>query len=477
MGYLYNMKVTISESQFIRMVNNSKGWGLIGINEGKTINTPEYIKQHSEDLEKKYLGTIDGEPVVPEYTVVDKLGVKDENGKKNQDYKWLNTYNKTLGNKIINKKFFDVGKTSPGVRITPKEKEIKSNEYSLKYLGKGFDINGNYISGLEVKDVLKQNKNDYNWLNDYNKTLLNKINDYNGVNNIKYTPEQKKEESNKLELKYLGTVNGIPPLSGYTVVDELTARTKEGEGNKDYKWLSNYDILLRDKIMDYYRTIPEKKIKFPIKPYTPEQKKEESNKIFQKYQKNKGSYINKTEYKWLYVHNPKLLEKIQLEFKKDYPEKWKESQGEKMIREILTEMKFTNLDKEHVYDDCKGSISCRKYRFDVYLPYTEDNEKIYEIITKNENGVLPKTGILFEFDGIGHFKSIEYWGGDMGLLERINNDVSKNEYTSDKNIKLIRIPPYTSSNKEIMKRQIIDALNNPNQLVLTGDYPKLGWNK
>ena len=148
-----------------------------------------------------------------------------------------------------------------------------------------------------------------------------------------------------------------------------------------------------------------------------------------------------------------------------------------MIREILTEMKFTNLDKEHVYDDCKGSISCRKYRFDVYLPYTEDNEKIYEIITKNENGVLPKTGILFEFDGIGHFKSIEYWGGDMGLLERINNDVSKNEYTSDKNIKLIRIPPYTSSNKEIMKRQIIDALNNPNQLVLTGDYPKLGWNK
>jgi len=58
MGYLCNMKVTISESQFIRMVNNSKGWGLIGINEGgKPKNTLEYIKDHSNELELKYLGT------------------------------------------------------------------------------------------------------------------------------------------------------------------------------------------------------------------------------------------------------------------------------------------------------------------------------------------------------------------------------------------------------------------------------------
>ena len=96
MGYLYNMKVTISESQFIRMVNNSKGWGLIGINE---MLTPIKIKNKSDELELKYLGTIDGE-LVPRYKVVDKLVIKNKDGKYNKDYTWLYYNNKELLKKI-----------------------------------------------------------------------------------------------------------------------------------------------------------------------------------------------------------------------------------------------------------------------------------------------------------------------------------------------------------------------------------------
>jgi hypothetical protein len=174
-----------------------------------------------------------------------------------------------------------------------------------------------------------------------------------------------------------------------------------------------------------------------------------------------------TDYKWLWYNNPNLFKKIRLDFIKNHPEKRKESIGEKNLKDVLTNMGFIGLIPQYKYDDCRGSKSCRQYMFDIYLPYTGKNIEI--------NGNIPKNGVLFEFDGEGHFKSIKSWGGDDGLSERIYNDVSKNEYTKTKEIKLIRIP-YTSNNKEIIKSQIIDALNNPNQLVLTGNYPKLGWN-
>ncbi len=419
MGYLCNMKVTISESQFIRMVNNSKGWGLIGINEGgKPKNTLEYIKDHSNELELKYLGTQD-----------EKLSYG------MTDYNWLDRNNKELRDKIM-------------LHQKNKKKKKERDIIEKKYLG---TIDGNPIPGYNVVDTLKQGSEDYYWLKYNDIPLRDKIKstEYSLLGKVptstRYVSSDIKNHSNELELKYLGTQDE-KLVPNYKVVDKLTYNTT------DYSWLSNYNIPLRDKIMLYQKN---KDIEI------------RSNDFLQNYKKNKEFNYLMTDYKWLWYNNPNLFKKIRLDFIKNHPEKRKESIGEKNLKDVLNSMGFTGLIPQYKYDDCRGSKSCRQYMFDIYLPYTGKNIEI--------NGNIPKNGVLFEFDGEGHFKSIKSWGGDDGLSERIYNDVSKNEYTKTKEIKLIRIP-YTSNNKEIIKSQIIDALNNPNQLVLTGNYPKLGWN-
>lgn len=47
--------------------------------------------------------------------------------------------------------------------------------------------------------------------------------------------------------------------------------------------------------------------------------------------------------------------------------------------------------------------------------------------------------MLIEFDGVQHFKSIAFWGGDDGLRYRKRNDNIKNAYCAKHNIPLIRI--------------------------------------
>ena len=57
MGYLCNMKVTISESQFKRIFNNSKGLGLIGINEGRQASTTKEFIEKSQKIHQNPDGT------------------------------------------------------------------------------------------------------------------------------------------------------------------------------------------------------------------------------------------------------------------------------------------------------------------------------------------------------------------------------------------------------------------------------------
>jgi hypothetical protein len=102
------MKVMISESQFERMVNSSKRWGLIGIKEGRTY-TDEEKKSKSNYFELKYLDTIDGKipSEVEKQSLYDKYGGTNdefENARKRpitpKDYNWLRWNNEELKNKI-----------------------------------------------------------------------------------------------------------------------------------------------------------------------------------------------------------------------------------------------------------------------------------------------------------------------------------------------------------------------------------------
>lgn len=47
---------------------------------------------------------------------------------------------------------------------------------------------------------------------------------------------------------------------------------------------------------------------------------------------------------------------------------------------------------------------------------------------------------LIEFDGIQHFQSVNYFGGEDGFIKTQKRDAFKNQWCKDNNIPLIRIP-------------------------------------
>lgn len=84
--------------------------------------------------------------------------------------------------------------------------------------------------------------------------------------------------------------------------------------------------------------------------------------------------------------------------------------------DIVTEKKF---------EDCKNIY---QLRFDFFI--------------KSKN-------LLIECDGIQHFASQEYWGGEEGYKVRVFNDEIKNDYTKKNNINFVRIAFYEQN--ELLK--------------------------
>ena len=52
---------------------------------------------------------------------------------------------------------------------------------------------------------------------------------------------------------------------------------------------------------------------------------------------------------------------------------------------------------------------------------------------------LPEHKCCIEYDGIQHFESIEYWGGEKKLTSQRKRDEIKTNYCKDNNINLLRI--------------------------------------
>ena len=106
-----------------------------------------------------------------------------------------------------------------------------------------------------------------------------------------------------------------------------------------------------------------------------------------------------------------------------------DSKGEKLIRMFL-EKNNINFIRQKKFNDCRNK---NKLPFDFYLP------------TEN---------ILIEYDGIMHYKPIEYFGGNDGLLLRKKLDLIKNNYCKINNIKLIRIPYFEKDVINILKKSL-----------------------
>jgi len=59
---------------------------------------------------------------------------------------------------------------------------------------------------------------------------------------------------------------------------------------------------------------------------------------------------------------------------------------------------------------------------------------------------LPDYNTLIEYDGRGHFRVVEHWGGKRGFETRQKCDKIKTDYAAANGITLIRIPYWEKAN-------------------------------
>jgi len=92
----------------------------------------------------------------------------------------------------------------------------------------------------------------------------------------------------------------------------------------------------------------------------------------------------------------------------------KESLGEKIISNFF-DINHIKYDRQRSFDGCRNKL---KLKFDFYLP---------------------DINILIEYDGIQHYKPIDFFGGTNRFNYEINLQKIKNEFCLKNKIKLIRI--------------------------------------
>lgn len=101
-----------------------------------------------------------------------------------------------------------------------------------------------------------------------------------------------------------------------------------------------------------------------------------------------------------------------------------ESSGERKVRQWLDNHSIKYI-YQKTFKDCKN---IRLLPFDFYLP---------------------DYNICIEYDGMQHFKSIEYFGGEDAFKRRVEHDNIKTNYCLNNNISLLRIPYFKNVEEEL----------------------------
>lgn len=117
--------------------------------------------------------------------------------------------------------------------------------------------------------------------------------------------------------------------------------------------------------------------------------------------------------------------------------KCNESKGEKAITNWLNKNNIL-YESQKRFADCKN---IKPLPFDFYLP--------------NYN-------IVIEYQGIQHYESIEYFGGQENFENQILRDNIKRKYCEDNNIILFEIPYYSDLDRELIK--LYDIIKSKNIL-------------
>lgn len=102
--------------------------------------------------------------------------------------------------------------------------------------------------------------------------------------------------------------------------------------------------------------------------------------------------------------------------------------GENLVSKYLDNNKI-NYNVQHTFKDLKGKKGYLKYDF-----------------------YLPEYGVLIEYNGIQHYKPIEFFGGVEVFKNTLKRDSIKKEYALKHNYKFIEIPFYVSTGKLIEEK-------------------------
>ena len=467
MKTMITMKIRITESQYNILVNKPRDVVFGRVNEtSKSKESPEEIDVKIEEIldyvrsggefksnDENYIWLHKRLPTDKTgkfknaWNQIKQIQIETDNRKANQildnvrnggEFKWNSKLYKWLYNKKQNDKTGNFINVWNHIKQIQEELENKKIEEILDYVRSGGKFDRNYEH--------------YGWLS--NRTIVDETGKFK--NTIDLIIKIQEELENKKIEEILDYVRSGGEFK------------RNSSTNETYKWLLNKLYKTKKEKFDY--------VSNQINKIQGELENKKIEDIIN-YVKNGGEFIREAtkdeNYRWLrsrfypnkrekfdYVLNK--IEKIQIELgnKREW---W----GERKIKNFLEEMGFTDMPKIGHYkiDNCKNSLTCTQYKFDVYLPYNENNIKI------NKN--IPETGIIFEYDGIQHFRFIPYFHKtEEKFNSQILRDKEKNLYCRKNNIKLVRIP-YTSKTEEDIKQDINLALDNPSTFILTGDYPKV----
>lgn len=106
--------------------------------------------------------------------------------------------------------------------------------------------------------------------------------------------------------------------------------------------------------------------------------------------------------------------------------KCRASKGEKLIESILKELNV-NYECQKIFKGCTTGIKNSYLKFDFYIQ---------------------DFNLIIEYDGIQHFKPIDWFGGKSSFDAQKQRDDIKNRFAHDNNILIIRIP-YTCPDNEV----------------------------
>ena len=87
-----------------------------------------------------------------------------------------------------------------------------------------------------------------------------------------------------------------------------------------------------------------------------------------------------------------------------------------------------------------GEVRINNFMLKHNLSFTREKSLYINGVNHRIDFYLPEYKKIVEFDGIQHFKPIDFFGGEQELINRQNRDKAKNEYFNSIGYKVIRIP-------------------------------------